>query len=85
MFVIFIQVKMKFRFDFLKSDYGINIDDIQSFEFQCTFTVILTHSILIKIGLFRVHVVMLSDSLQPFLLTCFTLNYFNKKSIQIKN
>lgn len=34
-------------FRFLKSDYGININDIQSFEFQCTFTVILTHSILI--------------------------------------
>lgn len=47
MFVIYIQVKMKFRFDVLKSDYGINIDDIQRFEFQCTFTVILTHSILI--------------------------------------
>lgn len=47
MFVIYIQVKMKFRFDILKSDYGINIDDIQRFEFQCTFTFILTHSVLI--------------------------------------
>lgn len=47
MFVIYVKVKMKFRFDILKSDYGIIIDDIQRFEFQCTFTFILTHSILI--------------------------------------
>lgn len=47
MFFIYVKVKRKFRFDVLKSDYGIIIDDIQRFEFQCTFTFILTHSILI--------------------------------------